>query len=67
MFTTPTPFVTSAGYVSRHGSPYMVCTEQADYIEELTGALEDAQSWLNDADSAVESARDAIETALDVI
>ena len=43
-----------------------VCTEQAPYMEELTGALEDAQSWLNDADSAVESARDAIETALDV-
>lgn len=63
----PTPFVTSAGYVARHGSPYMVCTEQAPYMEELTGALDDAQSWLNDADSAVESARDAIETALDVI
>lgn len=67
MTTTPTPFVTSAGYVSRHGSPYMVCMEQAPYMEDLTGALEDAQSWLNDADSAVESARDAIETALDVI
>ena len=66
MSTTPTPFVTSAGYVSRHGSPYMVCTEQAPYMEELTGALEDAQSWLNDADSAVESARDAIKSALDL-
>ena len=66
MTTTPTPFVTSAGYVSRHGSPYMVCTEPAPYMEELTGALEDAQSWLNDVDSATESARDAIETALDV-
>ena len=66
MSTTPTPFVTSAGYVARHGSQCMVCTEQAPYMEDLTGALEDAQSWLNDAESAVESARDAIETALDV-
>ena len=66
MSTTPTPFVTSAGYVSRHGSPCMVCTEQAPYMEELSGALEGAQSWLNDVDTATESARDAIETALDL-
>ena len=64
MSTTPTPFVTSAGYVARHGSPCMVCTEQAPYMGDLTGALEDAQSWLNDVDSAVESARDAIKAAL---
>ena len=66
MSVAPTPFVTSAGYVARHGSPYMVCTEQAPYMEELTGALEDAQSWLNDVDSATDSARDAIETALEL-
>ena len=67
MTTTPTPFVTSAGYVSRHGSPYMVCTEQAPYMEDLTGALENAKSWLNVSVTLSESARDAIETALDVI
>ena len=64
MSTTPTPYVTERGYVSRHGSPYMVCTEQAPYMERLTGALGDAQSWLNDSDSAVESARHAIDSAL---
>ena len=66
MSVAPTPFVTSDGYVARHGSQCMVCTEQAPYMEELTGALDDAQSWLNDADSAVESARDAIKSALDL-
>ena len=57
MSTTPTPFVTSAGYVARHGSPYMVCTEQAPYMEDLAGALQDAQSWLNDQRLGGEPAR----------
>ena len=64
MSVAPTPFVTSAGYVARHGSQCMICTEQAPYMEELTGALEDAQSWLNDSTALSESARDAIYSAL---
>lgn len=51
-------------YTPRHAGP--VCTEQADYIEDMISALEDAQSWLNDAESAVNSAHEAIETALDL-
>lgn len=40
------------------------CTEQADYIQDLISALEDAQSWANDAESAAQNAHSAIETAL---
>ena len=49
-------------YTPRHAGP--VCTEQADYIQDLVAALEDAQSWASDAESAAQSAHGAIESAL---
>lgn len=49
-------------YSPKHAGP--VCTEQADYIQDLVAALEDAQSWANDATNAAQNAHDAVETAL---
>ena len=49
-------------YTPRHAGP--VCTEQADYIQDLTSALEDALSWAGEAESMTQNIHSAIEAAL---